>query len=224
MSQRPSFQPVQEAIEATEFVEKVERRVGNFKGARQVSPDHAPSEPKIESLYIIAHPDLEPPEMSRASSNGNEQLPKFAGGSGALNIARGDVNDKFIKRPIRTPSPSHRSRTLQQWEGTVVEIRKDGFEALLRDLTAQERADERASFSFDEVSSDDQHLVALGAVFYWFIGYEITISGQRKLVSTVRFRRLPAWTKSEIEAINKEADELADFFGVYSSTIRATNS
>jgi hypothetical protein len=223
MSQRSSFQSVQEAVGATEFVENVEPRVGTSKGARQVSRDHSQSAPKLESLYIITHPDPEPREVSPAS-NRNEQLPKFAGGSRALNIDPGDINDKFIKRPIRTLSPSHRSRPLQQWEGTVVEIRKDGLEAVLRDLTAQERAEERTSFSFDEISSDDQSLVALGAVFYWFIGYEITASGQRKLVSTVRFRRLPAWTKSEIEALDKEADELADFFGVYNSTKPTANS
>jgi hypothetical protein len=113
---------------------------------------------------------------------------------------------------------------LQQWEGTVVQINKDGFEAILRDLTAQERADERTSFSLDEISTDDQYLVTLGAVFYWFLGYEIKISGQRKLVSTLRFRRLPYWTKTEIEAVNKEADELADFFGIYNSTKTTSNS
>jgi hypothetical protein len=159
-----------------------------------------------------------------SASKDFEKLNKFAGGSGALNIEPDDITSKFIKRPIRTPSPRYRSRPLQQWEGTVVEISKDGFEAILRDLTSQERADERASFSFDEISSDDQNLVELGAVFYWFIGYEITAAAQRKLVSAVRFRRLPAWTKSEIEAVHKEADSLAEFFGVFSSTERTANS
>jgi hypothetical protein len=86
-----------------------------------------------------------------------------------------------------------------QWEGTVVKVTGDKFVARLTDLNGAESPEKRATISIDQISESDQMLVLAGAVFYWTIGYRVEEHGQKSLVSTIRFRRLPTWTRSEIE-------------------------
>jgi hypothetical protein len=102
----------------------------------------------------------------------------------------------------------------QQWEGTVEEVAGDEIVARLRDLTNPGNSDERATFSWDDVADADHSLVSSGAVFYWSIGYERTVFGQKSAKSSIRFRRLPAWTKSEVAAVHREADLLARALGL----------
>lgn len=100
------------------------------------------------------------------------------------------VEDKFI--------------SLQKWEGVVIEVMKDYFLAKLNDLTIK-GPDEEAEFPIEEISEEDRKLIKPGAVFYWNIGYHDSHRGQRTRVSIMRFRRLPAWRKEEIEASKHEA-------------------
>ena len=102
----------------------------------------------------------------------------------------------------------------QQWEGTVLEAGFDEIIVRLRDLTSNGNADERATLSRDEIADADQALVAPGAIFYWSIGYERTVFGQKSAKSSIRFRRLPAWTKSEVGAVYREANDLARALGL----------
>ncbi|MCI0454176.1 MAG: hypothetical protein L0Y68_04175 [Candidatus Dadabacteria bacterium] len=97
--------------------------------------------------------------------------------------------------------------SLQKWEGNVIEVMKDYFLAKLVDLTAP-GADEQAEIPLEEVSIEDLDLVVPGAIFYWNIGYEDESNGQRKRTSIIRFRRLPAWSQSEIKEAKKEAEEI----------------
>lgn len=110
--------------------------------------------------------------------------------------------------------PSAVLEVRQQWEGTVESVSDGEIVARLRDLTNVGNSDERATFSRDEIADADQSLVAPGAVFYWSIGYERTVFGQKSAKSSIRFRRLPAWTKSEVAAVHREADELAHALGL----------
>jgi len=93
---------------------------------------------------------------------------------------------------------------LQKWEGTVIEVCRDSFIARLVDLT-ERGADEEAEFDVDEVSVADRPLIEAGSVFYWSIGYTDTAGGQRKRMSTIRFRRLPMWTSKELEEAKNKA-------------------
>ncbi len=110
--------------------------------------------------------------------------------------------------------PSAVLEVRQQWEGTVEEVSGDEIVARLRDLTSAENPDERATISRDEIADADQALVSQGAVFYWSIGYERTVFGQKSAKSFIRFRRLPAWTKSEVASVHREADEMARALGL----------
>jgi hypothetical protein len=100
---------------------------------------------------------------------------------------------------------------LQQWEGVVAEPPSGGeFVAILRDLTKPTMPEERAVFPLDQVSPSDRFLVIPGAVFYWSIGYEDLLTGTRRTVSVIRFRRLPAWSKNDMRRIKEGIERLRD--------------
>lgn len=118
-----------------------------------------------------------------------------------------------IKRPVAFPSKTSRlARTfsaLQKWEGYVIERQDDRFLARITDLSDQHE-DEEIEVLFTEISEDDRPLVRPGAVFYWHIGYE-TEKGTVKRSSIFRFRRLPRWTKNDIEKADAFRQKMARF-------------
>jgi hypothetical protein len=88
------------------------------------------------------------------------------------------------------------------------------FSARLKDRTNAEAADEFVTLSLDEVPESDRALVQPGAVFYWFIGYDVSRFGQLTRTSRIRFRRLPAWTPAERRKIEERAAHIARVFGI----------
>jgi hypothetical protein len=111
-------------------------------------------------------------------------------------VPRGTVKSRFI--------------ALQNWEGIVTELSQETFFARLVD-SAGDKADLEAEFAIEEVHHEDKKLVHPGAVFYWAIGYKED-RGQRIRASLVRFRRLPAWRKHELEAAERDAKGFEDLF------------
>jgi hypothetical protein len=105
-------------------------------------------------------------------------------------------------------NPQHNFKVLQRWEGIVSEVLQDECIAQIRDLTAPDNPVEEISFSVEEIPESDRHLAQPGAVFYWSIGYDDRIDGQRNRRSTIRFRRLPVWTDKELEAAQKKAESI----------------
>jgi hypothetical protein len=101
---------------------------------------------------------------------------------------------------------------LHQWEGRVVEVGSEGFRARVRELGPGAAEEEYGDFSFESVSPDDEPLVVVGGVFYWFVGYRREPSGQRSNWGSIRFRRLPRWTKKDLDALDAPSD-LDEFFG-----------
>jgi hypothetical protein len=77
---------------------------------------------------------------------------------------------------------------LNKWQGMVQEVFRDKFRANLFDLN-QNDVFETAEFAFSEVSSDDRSLIREGAVFYWYILYLDSETGDRDRVSRIWFRR-----------------------------------
>lgn len=95
----------------------------------------------------------------------------------------------------------------QEWEGYVTRIDDDYFYAQLLDLT-NHGVEEEAQFERSEVSPNHDALLKEGALFRWSIGYERLRGGTRRRSSSIVFRRLPAWSKREIETSKKEAEQL----------------
>lgn len=136
-----------------------------------------------------------------------------------VNVVPAQLRKNILALPQRMPTPREKFKAIQRWMGTVLFVEGDSFDALLNDLDST-APEESATFSFEEVHEEDHDLIGVGAVFYWYIGYRTTISGQRELAAKLRFRRLPGWTRKELERVKKEARELEAIFGKRSS---ATN-
>lgn len=98
-------------------------------------------------------------------------------------------------------------RVIQKWKGEVTQINEDTFQARLIPLKG-EGPEQNAELYFEDISDSDRPLVAKGAIFYWSIGYQVKASGQRMRSSVIRFRRLPAWTKRDLNRARKRATEL----------------
>lgn len=112
--------------------------------------------------------------------------------------------------PKSTVSLSISLEPLQEWEGYVSNISEKSFTARLVDKTLGNTIeDEEADFLIDDLSDEDRQLLVRGAVFRWIIGYQRTTSGTKRRVSQITFRRLPAWTKRELEHARSRAEELA---------------
>ena len=122
-----------------------------------------------------------------------------------------------FQSPNKTPVPSvkkvtllqNRFVSLQKWQGEVIEVKGDTFWARLKDLTTK-GVEEEAEFAIEEVSEEDKKLIKPGGVFYWNIGYQVSYQGQQTKVSIIRFRRLPAWKKEELDAAKNRAQKVQD--------------
>ena len=136
-------------------------------------------------------------------------------GGSAVDAASDDAASRIVELPPR-PQPESRFQLLQLFECTVIAVTEGAFTAVLRDQTASARAesDEEATFDLSDVADGDVRLVVPGAVFYWYIGYRIAAWGQKSRVSELRFRRLPAWSRSDLAAIEREAAAWGDVFDV----------
>jgi hypothetical protein len=118
-----------------------------------------------------------------------------------------------ITRLPEVPPADYRFALLQQWEGVVQEVTGDEFSAVVRDLTDPNHAEEEAVLAIQEVTPDDLPLLAPGAIFYWSIGYRTSRVGQVDRVSTIRFRRLPAWSRLDLQRRDQRATALMERFG-----------
>ena len=127
----------------------------------------------------------------------------------ASNDERASEQARYLIPPELSASSEVRVEVRQQWEGAVESIENGEFEAILTDLTDKSRPAEYATFSVDELSDDDRRLLQVGAVFYWTIGYETDRrDGGRRGFTAVRFRRIPAWSRREVDAMYTKADAL----------------
>lgn len=101
----------------------------------------------------------------------------------------------------------------QEWEGYIQEVNdKDStFTALLLDITANQKyPTEEADFRQGDIDEYDRHFLCPGAVFRWIIGCERSISGTRRSVSKLTFRRLPKWNKDAIKRADKKAQRFKE--------------
>lgn len=76
-----------------------------------------------------------------------------------------------------------------EWIGRVEAVADDHFEALLASR-ARPGEEERTEIWLDEISPKDLDSVRVGAVFYWVVGYRDESWGQRRAVSSIRFRHV----------------------------------
>lgn len=103
-------------------------------------------------------------------------------------------------------------QTKQLWEGTVVDVRKNEFLAIVNDRTEPSNPEEEVSFDLADISEQDLKLVEVGASFYWVIGRERTPAGTIRNISSVQFRRIPSWSSGAISEIATRAGRFTRLF------------
>ncbi|RZM21187.1 MAG: hypothetical protein EOO88_34040 [Pedobacter sp.] len=112
-----------------------------------------------------------------------------------------------ISKMVR-PDRGQLAAVNQIWEGTVLSVNMAERTMFVK---LHDRGnileDHSAEISLEWVVDQDLDLVSPGAVFYWTIYKEI----KRSSISNseeIRFRRLPNWTKRQIDEVYKEAEML----------------
>jgi len=137
----------------------------------------------------------------------------------SLNLQQDDstafYQDKRDVR-VRVPAISRISKVsegaltavMQIWEGTVISIdeSKQYMSVKLIDRAGLIPA-HTADVDLEWVAQQDVDLVKPGAIFYWTI-YKETKRGTVKNSEELQFRRLPYWTKKQVEQLYKDADSL----------------
>lgn len=118
-----------------------------------------------------------------ASSSAAERPPR---NSAAAHLSSLQVPIKAYQ-PVRNREETF--VTLQAWEGVVLEVEEEVFQARL--TSTDETPDQYAEIYLEEVDQADLRLVKPGAVFYWTIGYLQKPTGTTMRASILRFRRLP---------------------------------
>lgn len=103
---------------------------------------------------------------------------------------------------------------LAEWEGSVLHLADDHFVAALVGIKGTALKEEyEAEIPWAEVSDDDRSLATLGALFRLSVGFEVQ-HGTRSRYSRLVFRRLPAWTRRELDAADTLALELSHAISV----------
>jgi hypothetical protein len=105
-------------------------------------------------------------------------------------------------------------KTRQLWEGTVTEVKDNGFVAVLSDKTNVSNPEEQGTFEFDktEISAEDFALIKPGSSFYWIIGSIQTPANQVINASIVQFRRVPTWSERSLRRADERARLLRELF------------
>lgn len=112
---------------------------------------------------------------------------------------------------LRTqPATLAREEKLQEWEGRVISILEDRFIARLTDVTlGAAYEEEEGEFPLEEISDADRELVRQNAIFRWVIGYR-SIGATKERFGRIVFRRLPAWSRAELNEAKRKANKLAE--------------
>ena len=114
-------------------------------------------------------------------------------------------------RRFRPAFPPHaRSfNPIMEWEGYVESIGDEDFVVKMADVrSGKGLPSDLAIFSKEDLNEYDKDLLQEGAIVRWVLGMERLPSGQRRRVSELHFRRLPAHTAADFKRAKKEAREL----------------
>ena len=167
---------------------------------------------KEKEDYILV-PDIMPiegkPQDDSSANNGSSLK---ATTEAAQAIQRSGITDFVLHIPSASAVSHSRFKVLQIFEGTVVQIDSKECHAVIRDLTTKGFVEE-VVFPIDEISEGDRKLALPGSVFYWYLGYNDHIDGQRYRSSAIIFRRLPVWREKDLMDAQKKAEYLMGQIG-----------
>lgn len=160
-----------------------------------------------ESLVPLPEEFLTEPNLDDVAN----QTLRDQGNGNDSNTRDTRLGDLPFDLPLPRP-PQIFFNALQKWEGVVTEVRQDTFLSRLVPMVG-EGSDQEAEIYVEEIDQEDRELIELGAVFYWTIGYLDRPSGRMR-ASAIRFRRLPVWTRRELQIAKIEAAKLKSLLDV----------
>ncbi|MGC1523038.1 MAG: hypothetical protein WA803_15970 [Steroidobacteraceae bacterium] len=136
--------------------------------------------------------------------------------SGPATVATIPISESAKNRTDTVPAVE----VIAEWDGYVEGIYADYFTASMQGLRGAGVVgeEEDAEIPISDVDPEDCDLLVPGGFFRLMIAYESPRVGPRKRYTTVQFRRLPAYTKREISAAEREADELLHGFRLEESS------
>lgn len=98
---------------------------------------------------------------------------------------------------------------VSEWEGYVESIQGDEFTLRLVNIkSGTELADEEATFATSDLSAEQREKLQVGAIIRWVVGLERLPTDQRRRVSELHFRRLPAHSKKDFKRAYTNAGQL----------------
>lgn len=162
----------------------------------ETSARELPHEPRNFSSFKIQPVDVEKYQVSNIASIISEDLTE--------QVTPAVVQQ--VSAPQKDTDPW--TAPIQIFEGSVNALSEDGniIEVTLTDKSGQ-LPDHTAEIAMQWIPEQDLELVKPGAVFYLMLYKETTRRTVRNF-EEIRFRRLPNWTRSQIQAVNAEADLL----------------
>jgi hypothetical protein len=150
-------------------------------------------------------------EQSSAFKQNNNNT---VGGTETSNQDRSISENSLLRRSpivqVRRSEPTEFFEVRQKWEGYVQSVDEETFSAVLTAIQGDE-GEQQAEIYLENIDEVDRKLIEPGAIFYWSVGYLDRPSGRQR-ASVIRFRRLPAWTRADIEEAQAEAEELSSMF------------
>ena len=119
-----------------------------------------------------------------------------------------------LTQRVREPLSTSPVKVTSRWEGTVLYVHDDFFEAKITSLTDESPdVDVTAEFSIGDLSDDDRSLLSPGASFYVTATLERRSGGRIRHSSDVRFRRLGRWQSDEIALMKERAKKRRSALG-----------
>ena len=112
------------------------------------------------------------------------------------------LGDEFI--------PNTRSlNPISEWEGYIESIEENVFLVRMVNIRSKSQLPEdEATFQVNELSDYQRQHLEVGAIVRWVIGMERLPSDQRRKVSELHFRRLPAHSNREYQTALTQAKEM----------------
>ena len=100
---------------------------------------------------------------------------------------------------------------IAEWEGYIESIDENVFLVRMVNIRSNSQLPEdEATFQLNELSDYQRQHLEVGAIVRWVIGMERLPSDQRRKVSELHFRRLPAHSNREYKTALTQAREMID--------------